>query len=236
MFGFSIREILPHIYHLHFESAYELSMHFLRFTEYYESPKFHKQVFTLVDYMEWYSKEHGNGSFTYASDWSGFNVPSWVLHQVRIADIPDPNKYDRFMFSLIDWVESKEHPHNYYFVGTSTAGYKGDEDEESVLDHEMAHGLYKVHSGDRSRVQSLLGAWAGAIYNPAGHKGEELDSARQVLKTMGYHASIIDDEVQAYCATDLCEELEGVISEREMEPFRKLFQEYKKKCTREASK
>lgn len=120
MFGFSIKEILPHIYHLHFESAYDNAMHFLRFQEYYESSKYHKKIFALVDYMEWYSKEYGKETFSYVKDWSGFNVPSWVLGHVRIADIPDLNKYDQRMFMLIDWVEEQEFPHNYYFIGTST--------------------------------------------------------------------------------------------------------------------
>jgi hypothetical protein len=232
MFGFSIKEILPHVYHLHFESSYELAMHFLRFQEYYESIKFHRKIFSLVDYMEWYAKEH-EGSFTYPTDWSGFNVPSWVLHQVRNEEfrdgIPDVNRYDRFMFQLIDWVEAREHPHNYYFIGTSTQGYRGDESEEEVLDHEIAHALYTVNPEYHEHALALLREWN----HVEGHKGEELDSAKEVLKEMGYHETTIEDEIQAYCATGLCDELEGVISKSEMKPFQKLFKEYKKRCCSE---
>ncbi len=236
MFGFSIREILPHIYHLRFESAYELAMHFVRFQEYYESPKFHKQIFTLVDYMEWYAKGQGKGSFSYPTDWSGFNVPSWVLQQVRRADIRDLNKYDRLMFTLIDRVEEKEHPHNYYFIGTSIEGVREDSDEAGTLDHEIAHALYTVNPEYRGKVGDLLGAWAGSFTNPPGHKGEELVSAVKVLNKMGYHASTIDDEVHAYCATGLCKALEGVISKKQTKPFQKLFREVKKKCLSAKSK
>ena len=201
MFGFSIREILPHVYHLHFESAYDLAMHFVRFQEYYESPKFHRQIFTLVDYMEWYASTQGKGAFAYPTDWSGFNVPSWVLKQVRKADIPDLNKYDQRMFTLIDWVEEKEFPENYYFIGTSAEGYKGDKNKGSfdVLDHEIAHALYTVNSDYRKDVGDLLNVWN----HEPGHKGEEYDSAVEILREMGYHETTIDDEIHAYCATGL---------------------------------
>lgn len=226
MFGFSIREILPHVYHLHFESGYDLAMHFLRFQEYYESPKYHRRIFSLTEYMEWYAKDH-EGSFTYPTDWSGFNVPSWVLQQVREATIPDLNSYDLRMFTLIDWVEEREHPHNYYFIGTSSAGYRGDEDEKDVLDHEIAHALYTVNPEYREKALALLREWNSA----PGHEGCELDTAKMVLKDMGYHESTVEDEIHAYCATGLCDELEGVISKQESKPFQKLFREYKKRCT-----
>jgi hypothetical protein len=232
MFGFSITEILPHVYHLHFESSYDLAMHFLRFQEYYESAKFHRQIFSLVDYMEWYSRDSGEGSFTYAGDWSGFNVPSWVLLQVRQAEIPDPNKYDRFMFNLVDWINQKEFPNSFYFIGTSSAGYRGDESESNVLAHEVAHALYTVKPEYKQEVERILHEWQ---HSP-GRSGEQLDSAVDVLTGMGYHQSVIMDEIHAYCATGLCDELESVISDKEQKPFRKLFQEYKKKCILDASK
>ena len=232
MFGFSIKEILPHIYHLNFESAYDNAMHFFRFQEYYESPKFHKKIFAWVDYMEWYAEKHGKGGFTYASDWGGFNVPSWVLHQVRIADIPDPNRYDRFMFNLIDWVELQEHPHDYYFIGTSTKRETDKKSNVHVLDHEIAHALYTVNPEYRTEVAKLFREWD---QGPK-HKGEELSSAMDVLRGMGYHESTILDEVHAYSATGLSKDLKGVISNKERKPFQKLFREFEKKCREEASK
>lgn len=232
MLNFKLEEIFPHIYHLHFDSAYDCAMSFVRFQEYYESPKYRKQIFTLVDYMEWYAKTKGEGAFTYPVDWSGFNVPDWAIRQVRKADIPDLNKYDQRMFAFIDWVEDKEFPHNYYFVGTSVEGYKKNGEEEGVLDHEIAHALYYTDSSYRGRVERLLYEWDGRD-GRGGHKGEELDSAKDVLRAiMGYHKEVVKDEIQAYCATGLCEELEGVISEKEMEPFQELFQEFKNQHNR----
>ncbi len=227
MFGFSIQEIFPHIYHLHFESAYDLAMHFLRFSEYYESPKYYKKIFTLIDYMEWYAQERGEGSFSYADDWRGFNVPSWALRQVRKADIPDLNKYDRRMFMLIDWTEEREFPSDYYFIGTSTEGCQ--KNTNDVIGHEVAHAFYTVDSEYRREVDNLLAQWN----TEPGHRREELGSAREALKLMGYHGTTIDDEIHAYCATGLCNDLKGVVSKQEMKPFQKLFKETKERCTSE---
>jgi hypothetical protein len=237
---FSIKEILPHVYHLHFERNYDLAMHFWRFQEYYESPKFHKKIVSLVGYMEWYAEKHGEGAFTYPKDWHGFNVPSWVLHQVRGAELPDPNCYDRFMFLLIDWMDIWGGTDTYYVIGTSTEAHGDEETEEDVLDHEIAHALYTVNPEYREKVTTLLADWNGPWDNPnrkrLKHDGAELDSARDVLKGMGYHPSTISDEVHAYCAAGLCSELEGVISEKEMKPFQKLFKEFKEKCKNDESK
>ena len=109
---------MPHIYHLDFGTQYELTMHFLRAQEYYESPKFYKQIFTFMDYMDWYSKVHGKGSFTYTKDWTGFNVPSWALTEVydREVYLPDRNRYDTLMGTLVDQIRHEEGGQAFYFI------------------------------------------------------------------------------------------------------------------------
>ena len=54
-------------------------MSFVRMQEFYESPKFKGKYFTLEQYMDYWSKEFGKGSFTYPSVWDGFNIPGKVL-------------------------------------------------------------------------------------------------------------------------------------------------------------
>ncbi|MBD3260690.1 MAG: hypothetical protein GF334_03290 [Candidatus Altiarchaeales archaeon] len=233
MFEFRIKEIMPHVYHLHFSSHYELAMSFLRFEEYYESEneKYRKQIFSLDDYMEWYAKTHGEGVFTYPEDWGGFNVPSWALLGVRRQEnrIPDVNKHDRRMFMLIDWIADRE-DQSFYFIGTSEECIDGD--HKDTLDHEIAHALYTVNKEYMKEVQALLQDWEAG----ENHKKKDLSKARQILKDVGYHSSTVDDEINAYCSTGLCEELEEVISKKKMKPFQKLFKEYKKKCLSEKSK
>lgn len=219
---FQLGEILPRIYHLSFGSGYDLAMHFIRVQEYYESPKFYKQLFSLVDYMEWYSKEKGNGAFTYPKDWSGFNVPSWALLSVYgpMSEIPDPNRYDEFMQVVAQQLHRDAAGRDFYLIGTSQEGHQGDGDEEGVLSHEIAHGLYYIDPNYRRATRDLMGVWNSGRGKP----GEVLDSVRDVLKGMGYHESTIEDEVQAYCATGPCRELETILTEEIRAPFVALFE------------
>jgi len=181
VFAFHIQEIMPHVYRLHFSSHYELTMSFLRFQEYYESERYRKRVFSLDDYMEWYAKVHGEGVFTYTEDWGGFNVPSWaLLGVIKDSDgIPDLNKHDRRMFTVINWVADKEEGNPFYFIGTSEECIDGD--HKDTLDHEIAHALFTVNEEYRRKVGELLEAWEEG----GKHKSEELVKARRVLRDMG---------------------------------------------------
>jgi len=233
MLDIRFNQLFPHVYHLDFDNQYDLAMHFLRYQEYYEGVKFHKKIFTLVDYMEWYSKTQCERKdkkkrrlrmFSYTADWSGFNIPGRVLEEV-LPQVPDWNKYDDFMSIIYDMLKRKEGDHPFYLIGTYAGGASA-RDSEGVLDHEVAHALYTVNKDYRIAVHDRMAQWD----METGHDGAELDSAKTVLKSMGYHETTIVDEIHAYCATGLCDELKGVISKKEMKPFQKLFKEYKKKC------
>lgn len=216
---FSWKRILPHVYHLHFDSGYDLAMHFIRVQEFYESPRFYRKIFTLVDYMEWYSKEYGKGAFTYPTDWSGFNVPSNVLLEVykSSTNVPDFNKYDSFMSALIAQAAYLEQGQPFYFIGTSSSGYKGDADEEDVLDHELAHALYYTNRAYRDAMVTCLF-----------HMDSEAKyKASQALAKMGYHFSTIEDEIHAYSATGVCSSLQEILTSQVIAPFQKVFQEFK---------
>ena len=116
---YQLKEILPHVYHVRFESRYQLAMHFLRAQEYYESPKYRGKLFTLVDFMEWYSGEYGEGAFTYPLDWSGFNCPDWVLAAIYEDELEDENKYDRRMRELYFGIPEANADATFYLIGTS---------------------------------------------------------------------------------------------------------------------
>lgn len=243
MLDIRFRELIPHVYHLDFDNQYDLAMNFLRYQEYYESPEWHKKIFTLVDYMEWYSKTQCERKdkknrplrmFSYPADWSGFNIPSWALEEV-LPKIEDWNRYDDFMSTVYDLIKKTEGEHPFYLIGTYAGGATDDDPSgETILDHEVAHALFYTNRDYRVKVRRLLREWDSPVANLNGHKGEELDSARDVLKSMGYHETTVEDEIHAYCATGLCDELKGVVSKKEMKPFQKLFKEFKKKCKNEA--
>ena len=220
---FQVREIIPHVYHFRFDSAYDLAMHFLRYQEYYESPKWYCRIFALTEFMEWYAKEQGNGVFSYPDDWSGFNVPSWVVWQVNDATLPDPNAYDDWMRATTRMICRREGNHPFYLIGTSNQTHvDSEESEKSVLQHEIAHALYTVEPGYGGQVDKLISEWENK------DKGR-LENAKSILIEMGYHESTVNDEIHAYCATGLCTELQGSISKEEMRPFRKLLDKWWRK-------
>jgi len=240
---YEVIQIMPHVYQLHFAKAYDLAMHFIRMQEYYESPKFRRRIFTLVEYMEWYSEERGKGAFIYPKDWTGFNVPSDVAHEVYKSScaIPDFNKYDERMYRIIDHLTYDEvrrahldsrilEPHErelpkFYLIGTSEENFKKNEglDDKDTLAHELAHALYYLDDEYfRAMQQQLI----------TGMDGETEVAARSALLGMGYHHSVTLDEVQAYCATGLCKELKGIVTSAERKPFQKIFKEFMGRCVK----
>lgn len=225
--GPNFKRILPHIYLLHFERQYDLAMHFLRFQEYYESPKFRHQFFTLLDYMEWYSHKHGKGAFTYPTDWTGFNVPSRCLlpfltaqrfapyEEQRNPAFPDFNRYDETMLQLIAEAWDEEQGRPFYFIGifgdkegTCKDGSTG------VIYHELAHAFYATRRNYKKAAKKLL-----AEMNPS-----TLAQCREVLSDKGYRRSAIDDEIHAYGATGPCAELKEIFTISDQRPFKKLFE------------
>ena len=78
-----IKEIMPRIFQIDFSERETLLKAFIRFQEFYESPEFKDKVFTVEEYAEWYMKAYKKDSFTYFSDWSGCNVPSYVFEKFR---------------------------------------------------------------------------------------------------------------------------------------------------------
>jgi hypothetical protein len=216
------KRIYPHVYHLRFEKCYDLAMHFLRYQEYYESLKFCGQIFTLVDYMEWYARDHGDGVFSYTKDWAGFNVPGDVMIAVSEADLPDPNKYDAQMRALVQTVRNEEGDHRFYFIGTSGEGDpEEDETEESVLDHELGNATEIINEEYRAGMEELLDSMPRKNY----------DAAWKALQEMRYHPITCRDEVHAYASTGPCKELKKALPPKVCEPFEELFQEWKEEIS-----
>ncbi len=208
-------KIMPHIYHLYMPENYDLAMHFLRYQEYYENPRWIGQLFTLVDYMESYAKSEGKGVFSYPDDWSGFNVPSNVLIEISEADLPDLNKYDIQMRSLVETVRREEGGHKFYFIGTCG----DDEDVEATLDHEIGHALWFSDENYREVMEDLLNKMPQKNY----------DATWEALQEMGYHPSTCRDEIHAYATTGPCDELKKTLPVNVRKPFIKAYKAERKR-------
>lgn len=166
------------IWHTLFQEQRELMLTYMRLQEHYESPKFRGQVFTHAEYVEWYKSEH-DGEFTYPEDWTGTNVPSTAVRSWRDKFRP----HDAREQALLDALRQERifRHRRFYLIGT----YVEDRpDGETTLDHELAHGRF--HCDPKYAADMTAGV--------ARH---DVTSLHRELATLGYHESVIVDEIQA---------------------------------------
>lgn len=199
-------EVSPKIFLLKFNNYYDTAMHFLRLQEFYESPAFFRKKFTIIDFIEWYSKnQKGPADFTYAADWSGFNVPGWVFKELLFEDpVKDWNKYDEEMKQLCCYIQENiikkdiNLPWDFYIIGTTQ------DSDEDVIEHEIAHGLYSTVPEYRSQMEEMR---------------NEID-CMQIYKIFvnwllkqGYASAVHADEFQAYLSTSSMKEIKKMLKE-----------------------
>lgn len=179
---YSVREVKPNIFAVVVKDSYDRAMLFCRAQEYYESPnkKFRGKDFSIWDYMKWYSNEYGKG-FSYASDWSGFNIPFdvvWKCYQSNEMETP----YDEVMWQILGEIDRKmDINKKAYIIGAGDiSGW--------TFKHEVCHGLWSTNKQYKSEAKKLL----------KNIKSEHFEIFRTNLLEMGYTDKVIDDEIQAY--------------------------------------
>ena len=176
-----------HIYVVTTDNQYDLAMLFFRAQEYYESP--FKQIkgkeFTIIKAMELYSKKLGDGAFTYAADWAGFNVPGKVLDTLYGPgykySITDPNEYDGHMEVILNMIKSKE----FYLIGAVKK-------DASTIEHELCHARFALDKNYKKRVREIL--------NQLPEKMKK--KIEDYLLSIGYCKGVLEDELQAYVSSD----------------------------------
>jgi hypothetical protein len=179
---YKIKEVKPNIFAVIVKDNYDRAMLFCRGQEYYESPnkKFRGKDFSIWDYMKWYSSEYKKG-FSYASDWSGFNIPFDVLWKCyETCEMETP--YDEVMYFILCEIERKmDDKKKAYVIGA------GDVDGWT-FQHEVCHGLWYTNAAYKKEAKNVLNII------PQEHK----DIFKSNLLEMGYTEKVIDDEIQAY--------------------------------------
>jgi len=186
----SVEEVLPSVYCVRAASQLVLASMFLRPQEYYECPadSIRHRRFTLQDYKAWCQEERspraGGGGFNYYLQWPGFNVPSWVLDDLRAGSLGPLAPQEE---ALLTCLPPNDGP--YYVIGTM-------ELDAETLRHELAHGLYTTRPDYRATVQGLLD----------GLPPDALAGMRERLLRMGYcdDSEILRDEMQAYICEGNC--------------------------------
>lgn len=184
----NLYKISKNIYFLKIEDPYELCMTFLRCQEYYESPmeEFRGKNFSILEFMEAYSDKFGDGCFTYPIDWAGFNLPSDQLKNCLFGNVPDMNKYDRLMLTVL------------YKITENLGQYSGEKfclmgscDFDDTFNHECAHALYDTNSDYKKYMTEAL--------NNLNSKLKDYMYCR--LVDIGYTSDVFEDEIQAFLAT-----------------------------------
>ena len=190
---YKIEEVRPNVFAVIVKDHYHRAMLFCRVQEYYESPNpdFRGKNFSIWDYIEWYSREHGD-VFTYTFDWGGFNIPlktAWDCYE-KLKGYETP--YDVAMDTIIRTIESrtfneKKNTRNWnaYIIGAPTT-------EDETFEHEVCHGLYATNKEYKGLVDEITETIEWQDYLK--FEGNLLD--------MGYTASVIPDEIQAYLSTN----------------------------------
>jgi len=164
------------IFWLNISTRQELASTFLRFQEYYESPEFASKIFTLQEFRKWYKGD--DKEFTYYDDWSGFNVPSWVLDPFREGKFLNVSSREQWLLDLF-----KDQDGKFYIIGTCGK----DDTDQQTLKHEIAHGMFYVNAEYKEKVLNTL-------------KGLTKDSASKIRQYLigDYHENSIIDETHAY--------------------------------------
>lgn len=214
MLEFTIKQLAPKIWHLNFSDSYDLTIHFFRYQEFYESPNMKARNVQFVDLMENYSRKLGNGKFTYPVDWAGFNLPGEVIFKRHQAGISDPNRHDDLMYALACYIRAKENSERFYIIGTS----EDDELKNTTFNHELAHGFYYTHPIYRKKMQKL-------VKDIPPNTQKKIFS---VLTKWGYSDKFFVDETQAYLSTGLQDKMDTPIIVACREPFIKVFNQYTK--------
>jgi hypothetical protein len=191
---YTIQEIKPKVFAVIVPDRYHRAMLFMRVQEFYESPnpKFRGKAFEIWDYIEWYSRKHTD-SFTYASDWVGFNFPLNIA--VKCYDkmgyrYTYYTPYDVTMGKILDEI-SEEVNLKYgpkskaYIIGVGNL-------TSTTFQHELCHAYYHIDNNYKKEVDAITKDIDPKIYK----------RMCKNLEDMGYTKQVFNDEIQAYTCID----------------------------------
>ena len=171
------------IYHVFFPTRHLLTSTFLRFQEHYESPRFRGKAFSWDEFMDWYASV--KGKFSYLEDWSGFNIPDWVLVPFYQGKFDPLTRKERLLLDRFRGVTGR-----FYIIGTEQG-----ETLDTVL-HEIVHGLFYVFPAYGDAVTACL-------------RAQNTKRLRAWLAKEGYAENTMDDEINAYLLTGLGKKMNG---------------------------
>lgn len=214
---FELKQLRPRVFHLKFDSSRELSLAFVRYTEFYESKYDHirENKFTLVQQMGAYCREYlkdNNADWTYGSDWGGFNVPVSVIKQVHDLGILDFNHYDHIMIGVHDMIMCETLNKSAYLIGTSSIN-------DSLLHHEMTHAMFYLDDVYRNACTKLINLVSDEL----------LAALVDAMNKQNYPTKVAIDEIQAYITTGEAGFFDHIKEQKELNVLRAKLRELHQK-------
>lgn len=169
------RALTDNIFLLTFPDQHAITSTFLRFQEHYESPEFRGKIFSLKEYKAWYASV--KGSFSYYTDWNGFNIPSSILDPFYAGKFDPLSEKEKLFLDMF-----RDIGQDFYIIGI----HEGMKNVASLLNHEIAHGLFHTDQEYRRSVLDFLAQY-------------DLEAIKKELGSMaGYHPDVHDDEINSY--------------------------------------
>lgn len=131
------------------------------------------------------ARSSASDKFTYFEDWAGFNVPGNVFNKwVELFSADYLWEKER---RLVEMISERVTSNKFYVIGTSSG-----DDQPTVIDHELSHAWFYL---DRKYKQQMLKHVRSLSKTAYKH-------LRDHILDEGYDLSVIDDEIQAYLATN----------------------------------
>ena len=195
----------PQIYLIESSSRQDLAETFMRFQEYYESPEFKGKTFSVEDFAHWYTAKYG--SFSYAKDWYGFNIPGTVLKPFRQGQFDPLTSKERNLLKLCEKADASS-----YIIGvTPNAEYF-----KETVKHEFVHGAFYTNPEYRKEVVNCVRSFS-------------ITPIYRGLMRMGYCEDVVIDETNAYVLVEP-ETIQEYVSVHNTKNFReqldKIFKKY----------
>lgn len=167
---------------LEFDTQEELASSFIRLQEFYESPypEINGNYFTLDHFKKIYTYNTGKQSFTYLTDWSGFNIPGHVVSDFILTFIGDLSLLELKLLHKIP-LKTLLSGEKFYIIGY----VKGD---ALTYTHELAHAFYYLNECYKDEMDYLI--------NKLSQK--QITKWYTYLESKGYYCKYFYDEIQAY--------------------------------------
>jgi len=173
--SFKVTEVEKNVFFLEFNNRTELGMTFLRPQENYENPHFHGKIFELDEFKAWYKKYKKSKTFTYCKDWSGFNIPSYILKPFYEGVFKNISRREK---TLLDrFRKIYDSGKRFYLIGSTKNSH--------AFAHELTHARFYIYDAYRNDVLDEL-------------RKHDVSLLNTILSGKMYNQNTWDDEINAY--------------------------------------